>query len=416
MSCTFLTLPHPACPPSESHHKTFPPLLTIPTSFGVQSQNSKDVPPGSARSGWIPTQTSSRPPTPSKNPDYVTPASDSLQLLVPSQSQASNPWTRAAVSSSNVSDSSHTQNVQSQTKRNQRNQKRPVKRRRRQTSSPVHPSKNQSDSQPEVSDSKSEPQNKSKGQSRCRNSSKSCAGRTNASKSCWVQGQKALRSQVNDQNKSTAASSANEDGQPKKFDFSQQSKSNSSKTRQTRQSEEDGDPVKDFFHKPFWKEGNAEGTALNYCCKWCSKVYWAHGSSLANLKTHCDGSTQISKNNKGCLKQVQAIAIGTNLPPTVAQNLAKDASNQLEKGKTSISKFVQKVPTFNNQILNQLLVIWQIRQALPWKQIKDPYLVAALKFCNSLENPFSQTWSANEAKRLHSSLKGQVYNNISNSK
>ncbi|PLW39335.1 hypothetical protein PCASD_05002 [Puccinia coronata f. sp. avenae] len=216
--------------------------------------------------------------------------------------------------------------------------------------------------------------------------------------------------------KFTAASSADEDGQPKQSDFSQQSKSDSPKTRQTRRSEEDGDPVKDFFHKPFWKEGDAEGKALNYCCKWCSKVYQAHGSSLANLKTHCDGLTQIFKNNKGCLKRAQAIAIGANLPPTVAQNLSKDVSNQLEKGQTSISKFVHKVSTFNNQILNQLLVIWQIRQALPWKQIEDLYLVAALKVCNSLANPFSQTWSANEAKRLHSSLKGQVYNDISNSK
>jgi hypothetical protein len=145
--------------------------------------------------------------------------------------------------------------------------------------------------------------------------------------------------------------------------------------------------VKDFS---FWKEGDSEGTALNYCCKWCKKVYWAHVSSLANLKTHCDGSTQLSKNNKGCSKQAQAITNGANLPPTIAQNLANDASNQLEKGQTSISKFVHKVHTFNNQVLNQLLVFWQIQQVLPWKQIEDPYLIAALKFCNSLANPFSQ--------------------------
>jgi hypothetical protein len=68
-----------------------------------------------------------------------------------------------------------------------------------------------------------------------------------------------------------APSSANEDDHPEQFDFSQQSESNSPKTRsQNRQTEEEGDLVKDFS---FWKEGDSEGTALNYCCKWCKKVY-----------------------------------------------------------------------------------------------------------------------------------------------
>jgi hypothetical protein len=72
------------------------------------------------------------------------------------------------------------------------------------------------------------------------------------------------------------------------------------------------------------------------------------------------------------LKQAQAIANEANLPPTIAQNLENDASNQLEKGQPSISKFFHNVPTFNNQVLKQFLFIWQIQQVLPWKQIKDP--------------------------------------------
>ncbi|KAA1128738.1 hypothetical protein PGTUg99_008072 [Puccinia graminis f. sp. tritici] len=55
-----------------------------------------------------------------------------------------------------------------------------------------------------------------------------------------------------------------------------------------------------YFETPYWKKGDAPGTALNFKCKWCKGIYRQQKLSHGNLKTHRDGSTQEDKCDRGC--------------------------------------------------------------------------------------------------------------------
>ncbi|EHS63452.1 uncharacterized protein PGTG_21583 [Puccinia graminis f. sp. tritici CRL 75-36-700-3] len=83
------------------------------------------------------------------------------------------------------------------------------------------------------------------------------------------------------------------------------------------------------------------------------------GSTKGNLKSHRDGYTQKDKNDRGCPNREKAKQEGVKLPPSVAER-RKMANGD---GKQN---FLQAQPQFVNQVLNQLIMIWQIRQALPW--------------------------------------------------
>ena len=64
---------------------------------------------------------------------------------------------------------------------------------------------------------------------------------------------------------------------------------------------------------------------------------------------------------------------------------------------------------FKNSILNQLIVLWQLRQALLWTPIEDEYLHAAFSYANPEANLFGRKWSAQSAKKLYLSLKQHVF-------
>lgn len=114
-----------------------------------------------------------------------------------------------------------------------------------------------------------------------------------------------------------------------------------------------------------------------YPCKWCHlEVRSAEGTS--GLWSHRHGSKQGTKTwNPGCKQRNAAIEFGCLLPPTEFQ-LQNKASNHVE-GQTSITAFAHTVPKFDNQILNQMLGMWVIQTAQPWRRVKDPYLRASFR-------------------------------------
>ncbi|POV94956.1 hypothetical protein PSHT_15925 [Puccinia striiformis] len=172
--------------------------------------------------------------------------------------------------------------------------------------------------------------------------------------------------------------------------------------------------VEDYFEPPTWKLGlDAPGTLLNYKCKWCRVPYQIHGSTRANLKTHCDGLGQTSKNNKGCKQRAKAKTAGHRLHETVAKRIAREAEAKGAKNQPKIDGFLT-TKQFDNRVLNQLIVMWQVRQALPWNRIEDPYLGAAFAYCNKESCLFSCRWSADEARQLYAVLCRHVFAELNN--
>ncbi|POV95693.1 hypothetical protein PSHT_15522 [Puccinia striiformis] len=168
--------------------------------------------------------------------------------------------------------------------------------------------------------------------------------------------------------------------------------------------------VEDFFEPPFWKKGDPPNTALNFRCKWCRVPYRIHETSRANLRTHRDGAKQAGKNNHGCKNRAKAKKAGHRLPETVAERLAREAQDSKQ---TKLTGFV---PTkrFECRVLNQILVIWQVRHALPWSRIEDAKLRAAFLYANKDARLYSRRWSADEAKQLYAGLRKKVFEELDN--
>jgi hypothetical protein len=59
---------------------------------------------------------------------------------------------------------------------------------------------------------------------------------------------------------------------------------------------------------------------------------------------------------------------------------------------TGIAVFLQFKPVFNNWVLNQIVMTWQIWKALPWTKIEDPYLRTAFQFANLKAVLYGQQW------------------------
>ncbi|PLW45255.1 hypothetical protein PCASD_04035 [Puccinia coronata f. sp. avenae] len=210
-------------------------------------------------------------------------------------------------------------------------------------------------------------------------------------------------------NKRAKANPTNEE-----YDYDQDS-DNGSVTiapRETKKKSEGFVNILDYFEAPVWKEGDKPNTAMNYKCKWCSSTYRAHESTAGNLKCHRDGSTQAGKNSDGCVNRDKAKKSGVNLPPSVTElRIAKTKAG--EDKQPTINSFLQTKPTFVNRVLNQIIMIWQIRQALAWTRIKDPYLRAAFQYANNKALLYGWRWLADEAKKLYSMLKAHVFDELS---
>ncbi|POV96722.1 hypothetical protein PSHT_11318 [Puccinia striiformis] len=166
------------------------------------------------------------------------------------------------------------------------------------------------------------------------------------------------------------------------------------------------DDPKLYFENPVCNKLDDPEKPLSFQCKWCSSICRGHGTSTGNLKSHRDGYTQKGKSDKGCVNRDKAILAGAKLPLSVAETRAASTS--------SPNPVPQYTMEFNNRVLNQILMMWQIRQALPWSRIEDPLLRVAFKYANANTHLYARRWSADEAKKLYAMLKTNVFEELNN--
>ncbi|OAV92340.1 hypothetical protein PTTG_27657 [Puccinia triticina 1-1 BBBD Race 1] len=169
--------------------------------------------------------------------------------------------------------------------------------------------------------------------------------------------------------------------------------------------------VLQYFEEPVCNETDSPDNPLSFKCKWCPAICRGHGSLRGNLKSHRDGYTQKGKSDKGCPNRQKAILAGDKLPPSVAKVRAATVSS-IDNKQPGISVFMHLGAAFDVRVLNQLIILWQIWQALPWSRIEDPYLWAAFKYCNQKAHLYGRRWAADEAKILYASLKTSVFDEL----
>jgi hypothetical protein len=133
---------------------------------------------------------------------------------------------------------------------------------------------------------------------------------------------------------------------------------------------------------------------------WCKKEVRVSASSFSNLRTHRDGSRQNGRISHGCSKRHQAINAGANLPPTALEEDKIKQTAQLD----TITKHFAPVEKFDNQVLNQIITLWLLRQSLPWNCVEDPYLQAAFNYCQAGANLFKQKWAATSGREVYLDL------------
>lgn len=143
---------------------------------------------------------------------------------------------------------------------------------------------------------------------------------------------------------------------------------------------------------------------------WCKKRARISLTSDSNLKVHRDGSSQPGRSGHGCPNRAIAINAGHKLPLSVSQQRAVDKSTKKDN-QVSITKFIGR-DKFDNQVLNQLLSMWQVHHAIPWLRIQDPLLKAAFQYARSDAKLFGRKWAAEEANRLYLALRLSVIDEL----
>ncbi|OAV87471.1 hypothetical protein PTTG_01534 [Puccinia triticina 1-1 BBBD Race 1] len=146
------------------------------------------------------------------------------------------------------------------------------------------------------------------------------------------------------------------------------------KIRARRDSEFGIDDIELYFLPPVFAEGQSAENGdqpMHYECKWCGCMYKKGEGTRANLVKHRDGAPHRAP----CHARADAIRAGAKLPLTAKEVAAKKKAQ--ETG--SIMKYTQ-LGKFDVKIFNQLIVMWLIRNSLPWSRIEDFYLGVAFNY------------------------------------
>lgn len=136
----------------------------------------------------------------------------------------------------------------------------------------------------------------------------------------------------------------------------------------------------------------------------------SYSNPFSNLKTHRDGTTTKGRSQTGCPGRDRAIKSGIEVPLSVAEVAASK-----NKVGGSMAEFVSSGPRpkFDNLTFNQIMMIWLVRTALPWKCIEDPWLRVGIRYLNGDAKLFGRSWAAKEAARLNISMKKIVFHKLS---
>ncbi|KAA1079442.1 hypothetical protein PGT21_011555 [Puccinia graminis f. sp. tritici] len=192
------------------------------------------------------------------------------------------------------------------------------------------------------------------------------------------------------------------------IDLAQDSDEENAKAKFKRQRKNlEEDDIKVFFSEPFRrKDDPADKPPSTYSCLWCKKEVRVSASSLSNLCVHRDGSRQTGRVSNGCPNRAKAIAAGAKLPQTALDEEKK------KKGTQEITSHFARVEKFDNIILNRVVVLWLLRQAIPWNRVEDPYLQAAFNYCEPAANLFKRKWAATASRTAYLELQEEVVRQI----
>lgn len=130
-------------------------------------------------------------------------------------------------------------------------------------------------------------------------------------------------------------------------------------------------------------------------------------NSLGNLKVHCDGYGKGCR-RLPCKKRQEAIDSGMTLPPSLLEIKAASAAAVQKK----LPDFFERKLPFKNNVLNQMLAVWIVAEALPWRQIEDSILRSAFQYARRDAKISGQTWVAREAAGMCLLLQNTVLKEI----
>ncbi|OAV88046.1 hypothetical protein PTTG_29175 [Puccinia triticina 1-1 BBBD Race 1] len=133
-------------------------------------------------------------------------------------------------------------------------------------------------------------------------------------------------------------------------------------------------------------------------CRWCPNEFKAQARSSYNLKCHRDGTYIKGSLRPPCPGRANAIAAGAHLPSSAAQAVIDKAEAQ-PAGVGNLIAYTTK-GQFNNDTLNRLLVIWIVRQSLPWIRIEDYLLRVCFDYAMHNTKLHSRVWAASVAHKL----------------
>lgn len=126
---------------------------------------------------------------------------------------------------------------------------------------------------------------------------------------------------------------------------------------------------------------------------------------------HRDGAAQPGKSGlPGCPAREKALKGGLSLPQThfeLREIKKVAASGFLPLSEASLAA-VKKRAEFHNLVLNQLVLIWVVRRALPWSRFEDPELRAAFRYSNAQAHLYGRTWASNQGHQLYLALSEEV--------
>lgn len=148
-----------------------------------------------------------------------------------------------------------------------------------------------------------------------------------------------------------------------------------------------------------------------YPCLWCGKKYRDGETNHFNLKGHRDGAV----GRKHCICRDKAISAGVKLPPSYREKVEAAKAAENAKGpKPSLLDMFLEIPKFTVRLLNRMLVLWLVRQALPWNRMADPLLIAAFQFANPSAVLYTPAWAAREAMKIYEGMHNDIIQRLKN--
>ncbi|KAI9603673.1 hypothetical protein KEM48_000435 [Puccinia striiformis f. sp. tritici PST-130] len=171
------------------------------------------------------------------------------------------------------------------------------------------------------------------------------------------------------------------------IDIAQDSDAETDKRQNTGRKKKDPTKDKDGFdHSRLYFYPPGEGPKQDpkdhaWACRWCPNKFKALGG-------------------------FKAIKAGAHLPPTAVELKTRESKDKAN-GPGTLTAYATK-PQYDNQTLNKLLVIWVIRESLPWLRVEDFHLRVLFNYvlCNTQLN--SRVWAASHAHLLYLKQHGQV--------